>query len=220
MFNNHTLSVINNLQILGNRIYDKDYLAIAAITTSEYPKMENIYNAAILAPPTEILMAWADGNQLIMQNEYPRYLCSEVTDSMLVAILALLTKKDVCLYIPTDEFNVFGQFLLNHLYYSYGIICNTQTSEFFMDQMKVPFLLSKFFMLDIMDAKDYLNDYPANAKLPDFVINKLASEMNPFVNGATFAEYANYFNTLNMSKASGKANVNMVEVVKNDNIHG
>lgn len=220
MFNNHTLSVINNLEILGQRIYDKDRLAVAAITTSDYPKLENIYNAAILVPPTEILMAWADGDPLVMQNAYPRYLCTETPDGMIVALLGLLTQKDVCLYIPADEFNVFGQFLLNHIYYFYGIICNTPSTNFAMDQTKVPFLLSKFYMIDIMDANNYLEAYPANAQLPDFVINKLANELHPFANGATFAEYANYFNSLNMSKASGRVNVNMVEVVKNDNLHG
>ena len=213
MFNNHAMSVITDLRMLGPEINNKDFIAVAAITTNDYPKLPNIYNASILIPPTEILMRWADGDPYILQVQYPQYLRSQVPDDMIVALIALLTQKNVVLYIPNDEFNIFGKMLLDHIYFNYGIICNTPSTQFNMDQTKIPFLLSRFYMIDAMDPNDYLAAYPGNALLPEFVINKLAEEMKPFAQPATFQQYAEYFNKLNASKGTVIAHPSMVKVV-------
>lgn len=213
MFNNHAMSVVTNLNVLGPQINNADLLAVAAITTSDYPKLPNIYNAAILIPPTEIIMRWADGDPFIMQNQYPNYLKTQTPDDMIVALIALLTQKNVVLYIPNDEFSVFGRILLDYIYYNYGIVCNTPTTQFSMEMDKIPYLLSRFYMIDVMTAEDYLAAYPAGALLPPFVINKLAEEMHPFNQPATFDAYANYFNQLNASKGTKIAHPSMVKVV-------
>ena len=213
MFNNHSMTLITDLRVLGPEINNKDFLAIAAITTSDYPKLPNIYNASVLIPPTEILMRWADGEPYVLQTLYPSYLRSQMPDDMIVAIIALLTRKNVALYIPNDEFNIFGGMLLDYIYFNYGIICNTATTQFSIDRSKVPFLVSRFFMIDVMDANEYLSTYPANALLPEFVINKLAEELRPFAYPATFQQYAEYFNRLNASKGVNIEFPSMVEVV-------
>ena len=213
MFNNHAMSVITDLRMLGPEINNIDLIAVAAITTNDYPKLPNVYNACILMPPTEILMRWADGDQYILQYQYPQYLRTQIADDMIVALIALLTRKNVVLYIPSDEFNVFGRMLLDHIYFNYGIVCNTPTTQFNMDQSKIPFLISRFFMIDAMEANDYLSAYPANALLPEFVINKLAEELRPFAYQATFQQYAEYFNQLNRSKGTVRAHPDMVKVV-------
>ena len=214
MFNNHAMSVITDLRILGAEINNKDFIAVAAITTNDYPQLPNIYNASILMPPTEILMSWADGDPYILQTQYPNYLRTQIPDDMIVALIALLTRKNVVLYIPTDEFNIFGKMLLEYIYFNYGIICNTPNTQFNMDQAKIPYLLSRFFMIDAMEPDDYLAAYPANALLPEFVINKLAEEMKPFPYQATFQQYAEYFNKLNASKGTVIAHPSMVKVVE------
>lgn len=213
MFNNHMMSVVTDLGILGPEINNVDFIAIAAITTSDYPKLPNIYNASILIPPTEILMRWADGDMYILQSEYPRYLMSQSPDEMIVALLALLTQRNVVLYIPADEFAVFGRMLLDHIYFVYGIICTTPSTQFSVDATKIPLLISKFYMMDIMSSNDLLATYPSNALLPDFVINKLAEELHPFNQPATFQMYADYFNQLNASKGTTVAHPSMVKVV-------
>ena len=213
MFNNHTMSIVTDLRVLGPEINNTDFIAIAAITTNDYPKLSNIYNASILIPPTEILMRWADGDPYILQSQYPLYLRTQTPDDMIVALIALLTKRNVVLYIPDDEFNIFGMMLLDYIYFNYGIICNTPTTQFSMDQTKIPYLLSRFFMIDAMEPNDYLAAYPANALLPEFVINKLANEMRPFAFQATFQQYAEYFNGLNASKGTVIAHPDMVKVV-------
>ena len=133
---------------------------------------------------------------------------------MIVALIALLTRKNVILYIPRDEFNVFGKMLLDYIYFNYGIVCITPTTQFSIDQAKIPYLLSRFFMIDAMEPNDYLAAYPANALLPEFVINKLAEEMKPFAQPATFQQYADYFNKLNASKGTVIAHPSMVKVVE------
>ena len=55
-------------------------------------------------------------------------------------------------------------------------------------------------MMDVMEAQVFLDSYPGNYQLPDFVINKLAQDLHPFNYPASYEEYKNYFNTLNASK--------------------
>ena len=211
MFNDHTMSMVTNLGILGPSINNVDLLTIAAITDSDYPKLPNIYNASILMPPTELLMEWADGNIMIMYNEYPVYLNSKDPDDMIVALLAAMTRKNIVLYIPQDEFPIYGQMLLNHIYYNYGITMNFINTKFEVNQFKIPFIISKFYTSDLMDAEEYLSMYPGNQLLPQFVINKLADELHPFDHPVPYQEYERYFNTLNARKMNDL--VNMVDVV-------
>lgn len=215
MFNDHSMTVVNNLGIIGPEINNIDFITIAAVTTSEYPQLPNIYNASILMPPTEILMAWADGQPLVLQNEYPKWLMSKDVDDMIIALIGALTKKNIIIYIPKDEFNIFGPMLLNHIYYTYGITCNYLNSQFSINYSKIPLIISKFFMCDMMTPEDYLEAYPANAMLPEWVINKLAIQMNPF-NGrqVSFQEYYDYFNKLNVSKIPTKNLNDMVRIVE------
>ena len=114
---------------------------MAAVTDTGYVNHPNIYNASILMPSTDLLMAWADGNQFVLQNDYPRYLMTKDPDDMIVALLAALTEKNIILYIPNDEFNIFGMYLLNHLYYYYGITVTTPTTQFYFDINKLPFII-------------------------------------------------------------------------------
>lgn len=176
MFNNHTMSVITNLNMLGNNVFNSNDVIIAAITTSDYPNYENIYNASILMPTTDSLMAWADNQLLIFENEYPRYLMSKDPDEMIVSLLAVLTRKNVILYIPQDEFNIYGMILLNHLYYLYGITCNFINTRFSIADNKIPFIISKFYMMNIMSFDEYINTYPINVPYPDFIIAKFMQD--------------------------------------------
>ena len=216
MFNNHTMSVIHDLRMLGNEINNVDFMSIAAVTTGEYPPLPNIYNASILIPPTQILMDWADGNPLVLQNEYPKYLMTKDPDEMIVALLAAMTQRNIVLYIPKDDFEVFGMMLLNHLYFVYGITCNYMNTRFAVDVSKIPYIMSKFYMIDVMEPMDYLNSYPATAVLPEFVINKLAQDLHPFNRPAAFMEYANYFNGIVAARRQTMPMQNMVNVVKGD----
>lgn len=215
MFNGHTMSLITDLNLIANQINNVDLITVAAITAAgNYPEHPNIYNAGILMPPTELLVMWADGSDLIMQNEYPAYLNCKDPDDMIVALIAAMTKKNIILYIPHDEFMVYGQMLLNHLYYVYGITCNFMNVQFSINQMKIPFIISKFYLMGIMDPNDYLAMYPPNQPLPQFVINKLAQDLHPFPHPASFQQYEAYFNNLNMQKMQQKSPINMVNMVK------
>jgi hypothetical protein len=214
MFNGHTMSLVTDLNMVANCINNIDFVTIAAITAAgNYPDHPNIYNAGILMPPTEILMAWADGNDLIMQNEYPAYLNSKEPDDMIVALIAAMTKKNIIIYIPYDEFMVYGQILLNHIYYTYGITCNYMNVPFSINPANIPYIISKFYMMDLMEPMVYISMYPSNQPLPNFVINKLAEEVRPFNRPATYEEYVAYFNNLNAQQQKSRPQVNMVKLV-------
>lgn len=216
LFNGHTMSLVTDLKLIAEQINNVDFITVAAITaTNNYPNHPNIYNAGILMPPTDILMSWADGNELIMQNEYPAYLNCKDPDDMIVALLAAMTKKNIVLYIPANEFAVYGQILLNHLYFVYGITCNYMNAVFNIDPNKIPFIISKFYLMDLMEPQDYLNMYPPNYPLPQFVISKLANDLRPFNYPATFQQYEAYFNGLNAQKMQQMPRNNMVKVVDN-----
>lgn len=213
MFNGHTMTLVQDLNILGEALLNKDFLKVAAVTSEKYPDLENIYYAGVLMPPIDLSMDFADGKVESMQIQYPQYLMSKECDEFIIALIAAMTKMNIVIYIPPEEFSIFGQLLLNHIYYVYGIILNTPTTQFTVLEQKIPFILAKFYMIDCMFADDFLAAYPANYMLPDFVINKLAEDVNPF-NGrpATFIEYKQFFNNLNASKAQQKPKVQMMEV--------
>ena len=62
-------------------------------------------------------------------------------------------------------------------------------------------------MMDLMEPMDYIRSYPGNLLLPQFVINKLAMDLHPFQNGATFQQYAEYFNNLVAQNMNGTQQV-------------
>lgn len=196
LFKNHTMSMITDLSLVADQIVNHDFVLTAGITDQCYG---DVLDASILIPPTEMLMAWADGNMFVMQNNYPRYLmeCKDA-DDMIVALLAALTKKNVIIYIPTDEFNIFGQVFLNYMYYTYGITMNTPNTQFAFDTTKLPLILSKFYMMDLIAPDEFLKVYPANFDLIPFVVNKLATELQPFGSTAirSFNQYYEYFNNI------------------------
>lgn len=216
MFNGNIMAVCTDLSTIPNEIRNIDYYIIAAITSSEVPAIPTIHYAGILMPPTQMLYAWAEGNTTILQTEYPKYLLTQDCDDMIVALIAAMTKKNVILYIPEDEFRVYGLMLLNHLYYVYGITVGSPIyrTQFNFDMNKIPFVISKFYMMGIMDAQDYIQAYPANYALPEFVINKLAQDLHPFNRQASWQEYVQYFNELNAAKAFNQPKQQMIRMVK------
>lgn len=213
IFSGHKMYMITDLNVLGNNILNTDMLIVASVTDNSDPS-QNIYCASVLIPPTELLMRWADGDPVVMQNQYPQYLMNSMdADEMITSLIAVLMRKDVYIYIPQSEFNIFGMNLLNHIYYVYGITMCTPTTQFNFDYSKLPFILSKFYMFNILTANDFLNSYPGNYKLIPFVINKLANELHPFNRPATWEEYANYFNDWIVKNNSNKELVCLVKEV-------
>jgi len=197
MFNGHKIYLIFDVGQIAGIINNFDMMMVAAIA-SDYPNHSNIYNAGILMPPTEILMKWADGDPYIMNQQYPQYLSSKDPTEMITALLAALTKKDIYLYIPMDEFKIFGTVLLQHLYYIWGItVDDMMSSGFHIDETKIPYIISMFYMLDVMEPQVYMDMYPWNYQLPDFVIPKLAEDFKPFAYPVSFNDYKAYFNNMN-----------------------
>lgn len=202
LFKNNTMTLITDLRNIGPEINNTDFVAIACVDgLSDFKNHPNAYDASILLPPTELLMAWADGNQIAMRVEYPKYLaCDKDADDMIIALITALTKKNIIIYIPQDEYDIFGPILIQHIYFQYGIVMNTPTTAFSFDESKLPLLISKFYMMDLMEPMDYINSYPRALALPPFVINKLATDLHPFEN-ATFEQYAEYFNKMVAQKS-------------------
>lgn len=203
LFKNNTMTLITDLRNIGPEINNTDFVAIACVDgLGDFKNHPNAYDASILLPPTELLMAWADGNQIAMRVEYPKYLaCDKDADDMIIALITALTKKNIIIYIPQDEYDIFGPILIQHIYFQYGIVMNTPTTAFSFDESKLPLLISKFYMMDLMEPMDYINSYPRALALPPFVINKLATDLHPFEN-ATFEQYAEYFNKMVAHKSS------------------
>ena len=132
IFSGHKMYMITDLNVLGNNILNTDMLIVASVTDKSDPS-QNIYCASVLIPPTELLMRWADGDPVVMQNQYPQYLMNSMdADEMITSLIAVLMRKDVYIYIPQSEFNIFGMNLLNHIYYVYGKAQRTRPHAFGM----------------------------------------------------------------------------------------
>ena len=194
MFNNHTMSIVTDLSILSN-MQQQDYI-VATITQLPLVGVpNNMYYAGILYPPTELLMEWADGNN-ILPIEYPRYLMTQDCDDMIIALIGSITQNNVVLYIPLDDFNIFGRILLDHMYYLYGVVCNTPTTRFYIIPEKIPLLTVKFYLLDLMDGRVFLDSYPENYNIPDAVLIKLSEELVPYNRFGSIEECRQHFDSL------------------------
>ena len=206
MFNNNTMSLITDSDMLMNEARNLDFITVAAIVSDDdYPHGPNVYYAGVLVPQTELLMRWADGDQTAINIDYINYLQTQECDDMIVAIIAGMTKKNILVYIPKEEYDIYGAQLLNYMWNMYGIIMNTPFSQFSVDRNKIPLIISKFYLMGIMDANEYMAAYPYNLTLPDWVINKLAMDFHPFNSAASFEQYKDYFNNLNANKINNHA---------------
>jgi len=197
MFNNHKLMLIHDLNQLGMNLYSNN-VTVIAISGDPLPNVNNIYDGGILMPPTQVLMNWADGNGYSLQVEYPRYLSSKDPDEFITGILAALTMRDVFIYIPMNEFKIYGNIFLRHMLYMFGISIETPASPFMIDNTKIPLIASKMYMIDVMSAEDFLRIYPNYGPLPQFVIPKLMAQFNiqgPDIEGAINALRQRYHNT-------------------------
>lgn len=201
MFNNHTMSLVTDVNMIGPVINNFDFVTVAAITTN-IPRHPNFYNASILMPPTEALMEWADGNIEIYSDIYYKYLIyDELCDSFILSLIAALTKKNVILYIPEDEVSIYSNILLRVLYDKYGIVVSTPYNRFFFNIARLPYILCGFYNLGVMEGKDFIDAYPPEAlPLPDHIIYKLAQDLKPFNRQAAYGEYVEYFTKLILSK--------------------
>ena len=75
LFKNNTMTLIVDPRAIGPEINNMDFVAVACVNgVEDFKNHPNAYDASILLPPTELLMAWADGNQMLMRTEYPKYL--------------------------------------------------------------------------------------------------------------------------------------------------
>jgi hypothetical protein len=215
------MTALDDLRILGPSINDVDLLTIAAVTTDgQYPDLPNIHEVSILIPPTELMMCYFDtvnenpAAEAIFKSEYAKYLDTKDPDDMIVSLLAALTVRNVVIYIPHDEFRLFGDVLLNHIYYRYGIICNFRNTVFNFDVTKVPFIMSKFYMIGVMEAQVYLKSYPINVQMPPFVIDALYDEVRPNNVPVSFMEKVAYIDNLRRNMMPKPENLKpMVSVV-------
>lgn len=216
MFNGHKMILITDLEQIGYSINDPN-IVIIAVTDSDYYKLPNIYDAAILMPPTSILMEWAENNnRRILETAYPQYLCSvKEADDMIVAMIVALTKKDVYLYIPANEFSIFGQILLNHLYFLYGVILQTSNTQFNVEISKLPLIVSKMYMLGAIAPNDYISIYSEyNLALPSFVIPKLINDFRPPISTYDIMSCEKYFNDMIIASRNRKNGIPIVESLK------
>jgi len=123
--------------------------------------------------------------------------------------------------VPADWSNQHVEILFEGVYRNCEVCLNGKKlgehrygyTQFTFDMNKIPIIISKFYMMNIMEAQDFLNLYPANYQLPDFVINKLAQDLHPFNQPADWAQYADYFNKLNVSKSISQPKRQMIRMV-------
>lgn len=215
------MDVVTDLNMVGPIINDSGhYMVIAIDDQANIPQHPNVYNYSMLIPPTQLLMKWSDipdkfmASQ-IMNNEYRQYLDMNDCDELIVTLLAGLCKRNILIYIPESMMDVFGMIFIDHLFCKYGVRCGINGNRGFMvDINKIPFILSKFYILDYIDANTYLELYPNTLLLPNWVINKLAADLRPSRLMVDFEWYVSYFNDLNSKTYPSKPMAEMASIVK------
>lgn len=198
--NGCSISLVTDANMLRGLV-NNPAVVIVALTANpnELPKPNNnIHVFSDLVPPTPLLMMWADGAQAQFLSGYNYELANNpACHNVIITLLATLVNNNVVLYIPQDEFDIFGMALLEYIRFIFGITVNSLFSVFSFDDTKIPFILSCFYMEGYMTHEDFIASYPKGLQFYDpAVLFKLGQDFGIMtLNVADLASY--FFNMCN-----------------------
>lgn len=176
--------------------------------TGMYPNWPNIMWGSILLPPYEALSKMVDGDNQAFVSIYTHYLFSPECDDYITVIIAgwLLRNKDIVIYLD-DSHSEMGilQTLLNHICTVYGVIISENSPTQIVHSSYHAYIISKFYMHDIISATDVFMMWPTNVRLlnqSEFIM-KLLFDIKPAIPcsenkdpGLQYLSYYDYFSQM------------------------
>lgn len=157
----------------------------------------NIIVGTCLLPPIEAKIAEADGNERAYDEYYTIHLLEPNQQQYLSALVSFLYKGgNLLVYLPDDGFeNTKEKFIFN-IYKLFGIHIGNLESKIpgeqncFYDDSCLPIWLNMIYSAKVIDAREYLLQYPVDAELNNQpVLNQLVEEISPY--GESYADQIN-----------------------------
>ena len=169
----------SNLSLIKVIIMDEDF--------EDSYLTKDMIMGTILLPPIEAKIAEVDGNEQKYDYIYSSYLLKFEVEKYISAIIAFLYKGgSLMLYINDMDYTNTKKKFVQLFYKLYGIHIgiveesNPQDANCYYDEMCLPMWLNLIFLADVIYPEEYLYKYPANAAIPENIMNKLLDILRPF----------------------------------------
>lgn len=155
----------------------------------------NAISGSLFMPPYEAVMEEMDGNLEAFEKIYFHHLfSSECQEYIALIFRAIYEGKKILLYLTKDESELtYSKSLLKYFANVFGLLISTSVEvQAGFNQHYSNAVCDLLYLYDLFNYNEYFfnrNESP----IPTIILQKLVSEMNPYVVSRTEMEYQNYF---------------------------
>ena len=153
--------------------------------------MENdsIITGTCLLPPVQAKIAEADGNEQLYDTIYTNHLLDQYQQQFISALLSFLYKGgNLIFFLPELGYTNTMEKFTALMYSRYGIHIglighqNPAIANFYLDERCIPIWLDMIYSVRVIDAYEYLYQYPLDAPLGcnSRTMEQLLDEIRPF----------------------------------------
>lgn len=137
-----------------------------------------------LVPDYNTLSLMVDGNQQGFIEMYTMSLNSKPAIEMLSVIFTCLYRgTNIIFFLPPESAGLnFIEYLLQFIYFNYGITTQTKTTEFSFDPAYTGRIIELLYLNNLVDATEFLVH---SETLNEITLRKLVGELHPMVNDPT-----------------------------------
>lgn len=148
---------------------------------------ENILKGTCLLPPIEAKIAEVDGNESQYDMIYSDYLMQPYQREFIGALLSVLYKGgSLMIFLPEIGYNNTMNKFIRFMWELYGVHIgivdspNPNEANCYYDETCVPMWLNMIYASNVIDAYEYLTQYPIDAIIESVpIMDKLVDEINP-----------------------------------------
>lgn len=140
--------------------------------------------SSALVPDYNILSLQIDGNMQAFIDAYIYSLNSKAATEMLSVIFTCLYKgMNIMFFLPPESSGLhFVEYLLQFIYFNYGITTQTKTSDFSFDEKYFDKIMELLYLNNLIDYNEFLLK---SNKLDKLSLMKLVDELHPMVQDPT-----------------------------------
>lgn len=145
------------------------------------PNDPNVIVGTCLLPPTECLIAEADGDEDLYNINYMNYMNSPYIQEFVGALISALYKgTSLILFAPQMKQNLSITKLREMFWGFFGIgigIANSEICNY--DPRCIPIWLNMIYSANVISAQEFLIQYPEDVPINNLVLYKLFDELKP-----------------------------------------
>lgn len=148
----------------------------------------NHIGGTCLLPPIDAKIAESDGDEMKYDAIYSTHLLQPYQRQFIGALIGYLFRGlgDIIMYLPDIEDTITCKKFVFFMYSLYGIHIglighlDPQVCSCYYDETCVPMWLNMIYEINVISPYDYLGLYPADAMIPDNIIEKINYDIRPY----------------------------------------